>query len=48
MFLYLLLSTVAVLTLEINKADFYDLKCERHVSRQQVSEGKILKKYVGM
>lgn len=46
MFLYLLLSSVAVLTLEVNKADFYDLKCEWQVSRpqQQVSKGEILKK----
>lgn len=46
MFLCLLLSSVAVLTLEVNKADFYDFKCEWHVFRpqQQVSKGKIFKK----
>lgn len=45
-FQYLLLSSLAMLTHQVNKADFYDLKCEWHVSRPQkkVSKGKILKK----
>lgn len=45
-FQYLLLPSLAMLTHQVNKAYFSDLKCERHVSRPQkkVSKGKILKK----